>query len=565
MTPPLKMIFSACCVALAGLAGSLPTFGQEALSGQAATPPQTALPAQTDLDRYVQKPDAAFEWNIVSTTKNENTTTVVVDMVSQTWLTPEEVDRPKWQHWVTIVIPDKVRSDIGFLMIAGGRNGGQPPTSASSETIKIAEATGTVVTELRMVPNQRLVFHGDGVERKEDDLIGYTWAQFMKTGESRWLARNAMVKSAVRAMDTITAVAKQIGDHDVNRFVVAGASKRGWTTWLTGAVDDRVVAIIPIVIDVLDANKSLRHHFAAYGYWAPSIGDYVQHNIMQKMDDPRMDELLQLVDPYFYRHRLTMPKLILNAAGDQFFLPDSSQFYFSELEGEKHLRYVPNTDHSMDDSDALESVIAFYAMIVADRERPQFSWQVTSDGVIKVSPDDAPTEVRLWQATNPEARDFRLETFGPKYTSKLLTAQPDGSYLGSVDEPSAGWTAYFVELTYDVGLPVPLKLTTDVFVTPNTLPFADRDNSQPPTITIKCTTESEAVAAKLMSDAQALAKANLQLKDLAVRQTDSTFYLNWSPQDFEKEAGPILKWLQTQPCKQISVQLESGPNITVTP
>ncbi len=121
-----------------------------------------------------------------------------------------------------------------------------------------------------------------------------------------------------------------------------GDPSEGWTTWLTGALDKRVVAIAPIVIDVLNVRKSMEHHFAAYGFWAPSVGDYVAHSLMQRMEHPRIQELYQLVDPYYYRHRLTMPKFVLNAAGDQFFLPDSSQFYWNDLRGEKYLRYVPN-------------------------------------------------------------------------------------------------------------------------------------------------------------------------------------------------------------------------------
>lgn len=54
-----------------------------------------------------------------------------------------------------------------------------------------------------------------------------------------------MTKSAVRAMDTITAFCSSAagGQIQVDRFVVGGASKRGWAAWTTAAVDERVVAV----------------------------------------------------------------------------------------------------------------------------------------------------------------------------------------------------------------------------------------------------------------------------------------------------------------------------------
>ena len=104
-----------------------------------------------------------------------------------------------------------------------------------------------------------------------------------------------------------------------------------------------------------------------------------------------------------------MPKLILNASGDQFFLPDSSQFYFDGLPGEKHLRYVPNTDHSLSKSDALESIHAFYASIVTGTPRPGMKWSFERDGSIKVVTKQLPAGVKVWQAVNPEARSFRLD------------------------------------------------------------------------------------------------------------------------------------------------------------
>lgn len=53
------------------------------------------------------------------------------------------------------------------------------------------------------------------------------------------------MKAVVKAMDAVQEFTATLGSPvtPVARYVVAGASKRGWTTWLTAAVDPRVVAI----------------------------------------------------------------------------------------------------------------------------------------------------------------------------------------------------------------------------------------------------------------------------------------------------------------------------------
>ena len=446
------------------------------------------LPQQTALDDYIKKPDSSYKWEVVSETTAGGMKLIVIDMISQTWRTPQEVNRTQWQHWVKIAIPDQLQSDTGFLMIGGGSNREGAKTDGPNEMIvQIAKNTGSVVAELGMVPNEPLTFHNDGQKRSEDDLIGYTWDQYIKTGDPTWAARNPMVKSAIRAMDTITALlaSEAGGNRNVDKFVVAGGSKRGWTTWLAG-LDDRVVAIIPIVIDVINADLSMRHHFQAYGFWAPAVGNYVQHKIMERINHPRVQELYHLVDPWYYRHRLTKPKFIVNASGDQFFLPDSSRFYFDGLLGEKHLRYVPNADHGLKGSDAIESITAFYALILAGKERPEYSWTNEDDGSIKVTTKDVPEEVLLWQATNPEARDFRLESLGPEYTSTVLLDRGNGVYVGNVKKPTKGWTAYYIEMKFDAGVGIPVKMSTGVRVLPDVLPYKNKRPDLPVYVTVIC-------------------------------------------------------------------------------
>ncbi|HMF60478.1 MAG TPA: PhoPQ-activated pathogenicity-related family protein, partial [Vicinamibacterales bacterium] len=373
--------------------------------------PERAPSSTTALDRYVAAPDASFTWNAVRDLPAEGATATLLEMTSQRWLSEREVERPLWTHWITVVRPAKVTSDIGFLYITGGSLDRQPPSKPPAWLVDAARDTGTVTAELRLVPNQPIVFTDDPTHsgRSEDDFIAYTWNKFLRTGDERWPARLPMTKSAVRAMDAVTAFTTSVagGGHPATRFVVSGASKRGWTTWTTAAVDSRVIAIAPAVIDLLNLEESFEHHFRAYGDWSDAVLDYVDQGIMNWLDTPEFKALMRIEEPYEYRDRLTMPKFIINASGDQFFLPDSSSFYFNDLRGEKHLRYVPNASHSLDKTDALESLQAFYASIVKGTPRPEISSTFERDGSIKVVAKERPTSVVVWQAVNPDARNFR--------------------------------------------------------------------------------------------------------------------------------------------------------------
>ena len=427
----------------------------------------------TMLDKYVYTPDPNFQYKLVNTVQGKGFTTYILDVTSQQWRTAAEVDRPLWQHWLVIVKPDQVQGTTGMLFISGGSNGRPAPVTADAVFVGLATGTRSIVAELRMVPNQPLTFADDSVSRKEDAIIAYTWDKFMRTGDETWPLRFPMTKAAVRAMDVMTTFCAglETGKAVVDKFVLLGGSKRGWAAWTTAAVDDRVIAVVPASIDVLNVEESLEHHFRSYGFWAPALKDYTDMGIMDWSGTPQFRALMKIEDPYSYRDRLTIPKFVVNSTGDQYFLPDSSQFYFPDLKGEKYLRYVPNTRHDLDNSDAYPSMIAFYGSILTGSPRPKFDWKFEADGSIVVESADRPAEVKLWQATNPAARDFRLDTLGPAWTNSPLEPVSEGKYAGKVEKPPKGWTAYFVEMTYPSPGKFPFKFTTEVRVIPDILPF----------------------------------------------------------------------------------------------
>ncbi|MBS1789108.1 MAG: PhoPQ-activated pathogenicity-related family protein [Acidobacteria bacterium] len=436
---------------------------------------------QTALDRYIAQKDSVYAWKLVKTIEGAGYRGYVLELTSQTWRSEKDVDRPVWKHWLTIIKPEKVVGNKALLFIGGGKNSDPAPTKVSARSEKIALETNTVVADLGMVPNQPLFFTDSKDKgRSEDDLIAYTRVKHFTTKDDFWLVRLAMVKSGVRAMDAIQEflASEAGGKTKIDQFVVAGGSKRGWTTWLVGAVDKRVVAIMPLVIDALNSEAITRHHFEAYGFFSSALNDYVNHGLFpHKIGTPEYKAVLDIEDPYNYRHRasLKLPKFMINAAGDQYFLPDNSRFYYSELPEEKHIRYVPNAKHDLAGSDATESMIAFYQAILSGNPRPRFSWVKQKDGSLVVKPIDKPLQVNLWQATNPNARDFRLDVIGKAYTSTPLQAEKNGTYVGRVAKPEKGYTAFFIEMVYDTGGKYPFKFTTEVSVVPDVLPFKFED------------------------------------------------------------------------------------------
>lgn len=439
-----------------------------------------AAQRQTALDVYVHAPDSHYQYQLIESTPHSGYTAYLIRMTSQEWRTPAEVNQSVWKHWMRIYIPDTVSNSVGLLYILGGSTTEEHP-KPDEKLATLATLTQSVVSELYDVPNEPLTFVNDPYgPRKEDEIIAYTWRKFLDTGDSTWPLRLPMTKAAVRAMDTVTSFAgsDKGGKHLVDRYFVVGASKRGWTTWTTAAVDSRVVAIAPMVIDILHVAPSFEHHYRSYGYWSAAVRNYYDENLMDNLDGKAFQQLMDIEDPYSYRDRFTMPKLIINAAGDQFFLPDSSRFYYDDLPGEKHLLYEANTNHSLQGTDVDSSITAFYQSILHGGKRPNLEWTFEPDGSIRVTVDQTPLTVTLWQATDPDHRDFRLESIGPAYQATNLTAEGPGVYVARVPKPAKGWTAFFVEATFLGEGKYPFKFTTAVRVLPDVEPYTLPENGK---------------------------------------------------------------------------------------
>ncbi len=453
-----------------------------------------ATPENVDpsaLDAYVSAPDPSFSHTLATTLTGSvggvNYTDYVYDMVSQTWDPQGMVlGNPQWHHWLQVIVPANLNpsATTAFLYISGGSTSSTPPTSAEPETAAVAVQSGTIGVYLPDVPNEPQQFLDEPWNHSEDQIVAYTFDKFLNTGDTSWIAYLPMVNSVIKAMDTVQAVVPTQAASSgvtISHFVLTGASKRGWTTQLATAVDpkSRVVAMIPMVSDLPDLGQSMEYQHEFYqGLTGPSmdqgytveIEDYIHYNVISRLGTPNGQILASIVDPAAYQDRANMsvPKFYLDATQDEFFVPGSAMFYIQGMNGPTYLRYVENADHGLN-SDAAQDDMNFYTAVIDGLTLPTYTWSITNDGqIISLNNTNAslpPTQVLLWQATNPTDRDFRalLQPSTPTWTSTTLSDLGGGKYQANLSTPASGATGAMIEVLYNVG-GMQLSFTTAVTV-----------------------------------------------------------------------------------------------------
>jgi PhoPQ-activated pathogenicity-related protein len=404
-----------------------------------------ATPSQADLERYVQKPEPQFRWQLKERIDSEGSGDRIYDLhfVSQSW------QAHPWEHQLQVYQPRGVTpNSTMFLWVTGG----SPRQSYIFLGLELARKINAPVAILYHIPNQPLL--EDNL--REDDLIAETFVRYLKTGDANWPLLLPMVKSVVKAMDVLQAFGKQEWDKAIGSFIVSGASKRGWTTWLTAAVDRRVKAIAPAVIDTLNMRAQMPRQLKAFGDYSNRLAPYTSRALVPIPETPEGRRLLSMVDPWEYRDRLALPKLIVNGTNDFYWATDALNLYWNELAGDKWVVYLPNAGHDLRRqdkpradqlADLVNSLAAFSRHQISGKAMPNMAWKHESvDGKLRLTIDASPAPAggRLWIA-EARTQDFR----GTKWRQQALVVS-NGRVMGEVTPPEKGYLAFYGELDYEI-------------------------------------------------------------------------------------------------------------------
>lgn len=345
-----------------------------------APPIEPGAPVAGILAEYVRRESANFSWREVAEDPAPallgllapGASIVSLEVTSQVW------QGAPWQHRLLVIVP-KVEGTVpiansALLWIAGSGS----VDKVIALALPAAQSLGIPCAVLMDVPNQPLLKSLDpaGKGFREDALIATTLVEFQKTGDPDWPLLLPMTRSAVAAMDALAEFSVKRANANwpfgkLERFIVGGASKRGWTTWLTATIDPRVAVILPAVYDNLNIREQLALQRQQYaGGYSHKIHDYVERGIFEMIDTPRGRQVLDLIDPWTYRDAIRAPALMLLATNDEYWAAGGVLRYIDTLKNPVWPFYVTNAGHSLGGGVPVASVVAFVEAVMGLRPLP---------------------------------------------------------------------------------------------------------------------------------------------------------------------------------------------------
>jgi len=428
-------------------------------------------PATGALKDFALAKDDAYRYELVDQGRIGESRWVRLHMVSQHWKGTD------WKHVVWILVPNQAienpdaKASQSALLLIGGGNwkkewGEAPPATLEPKgemlILKtIAEASGSPAVAISQVPFQPMFNN-----LNEDALIAESFKRFIQEEGDDWPLLMPMVRSAVRAMDTAQTFSREQWNLNIQSFTLTGASKRGWTTWLTSAVDPRVQALAPMVIDMLNMPVQMKHQMETWGAYSDEIADYTTLSLQKYLQTPHGDKLVRIVDPYRYRDRLLQPKLLIFGTNDRYWPLDACNKYWDDLRGDKYLLYTPNQGHGIQDVVRLAGTIhALHRSRNGDFALPKLQWKNESaDGnvTLQLASDLAPDEVSIWFAKS-KTRDFRDASWNSIPASEVDAT----NHRGILDIPKDQYLAAFGEWVFELGEYPAYFSTNVILVEPN--------------------------------------------------------------------------------------------------
>jgi len=222
-----------------------------------------------------------------------------------------------------------------------------------------------------------------------------------------------------------------------------------------------------MVIDILNMPVNLDYQMKVWNKYSEQIEDYVKIGIPQTVNTKEGKAINEMIDPYSYRKKLTMPKMLIMGTNDEYWTVDAIKHYIGQIPGDNHIHYVPNVGHDLGDKrQALQALNAFFGTTLTKQPYPICEWTVstTKTGVnltIKTTSDKL-EDVTIWSANSTDMI-FQNE----KWSGKSLGIKNEATVSVNDMYPTSGFRAFYVDLKYKALTGGTYTESTRMFVTDN--------------------------------------------------------------------------------------------------
>jgi len=352
------------------------------------------MSSRSVLQEYSDRDDSCYAWKIESKERFLGSEVLHITLQSQEW------KGIVWKHRMKFLAPEAFEEGSYVLMLI---TGSEEDSEGLAFCKTIADRLNLPCAVLHDVPNQPL-FHG----LYEDALIAFTFSKFIESQDVEWPLLIPMVKAAKKSIDALEEMLEQ-SFQTPKGFIVMGASKRGWTTWLFSAIDKRVKGIAPLVFDNLNFAEQMRHQIECYGAYSEQILDYTKLRLQEKLQTEIGQRLVEIVDPYSYKDSIIVPKLIVDGTNDRYWTVDSLNLYYDGLKGRRHVLYVPNSGHGLEDRRrVINAIVAFASSIREGKDLPKLEsvFKAKGESILRVTTEKKPLYFDFWKASS-DTMDFR--------------------------------------------------------------------------------------------------------------------------------------------------------------
>lgn len=413
------------------------------------------LDAKKLVKKYLASREDVYDWSIIESVTATGITRIKAEVTSLTW------QGTVWKHYVLLYVPTTVNFNNIYTLIDGGRlTGGIPDRVDETSPIYgpflslmrgFSAATGMIMTFIRNIPNTPTLGNST-----EDEFIYTSVQKYLATRDTNWSPFNPMTKGVMQCFTAIQQIVAQEKGVYLVGYCAAGLSKRGWTAYLAGVHDSRCNALVPIVQDNINISESYRRRRDVYGEDDVKL---LQSELFEYMGmlagnlKPLGREILEVVDPYALRDKLTMPMYVITSTNDENFTIDSATYYIKGFE-DAQLAYQRNLGHDIDPQYLMASIY-WYLKLNLGQATPKITWTRNIDEnnltfTITVT-QTGWSEVNVISATST-TENFLASSFTTTSTSVSGT-----TFDVVIPRDNTNFKASYVEVVYNTptGLPAP--------------------------------------------------------------------------------------------------------------